>query len=60
MSESQKKTARRRYQGEGEAMCPHCGGKGRILSQGVQDRARKGGNNELSEKSGAGAADHVS
>ena len=44
MTESQKKAARRRYQGEREAMCPHCDGRGRILSPGVQDRARKGGN----------------
>ena len=44
MTEAQRIASKRRYQRENEAICPTCGGKGRILTHSARARSRKGGN----------------
>ena len=44
MTRVQQEAARERYQRESEVCCPLCEGTGRILSQTVKARAKKGGN----------------
>ena len=44
MINDRSRAAQRRYRREAEAICTSCGGTGRVHSESIRDRARKGGN----------------